>query len=230
MSSDELVDDPLSIEHHFIQKLCECIQEESAADLDRLLYRNHNDWNHAIPKGMMSLATCDQTIRNKLERNPSESPVVTLRILQKWNCDLAEDKFQSIRTNVLYTLSTLNESNHSVLNASFDVIEFCLIHTGVNVQYFDCRALDEEEGLLAVSCAQSVDYAIYQSFQRINKMQDQKRQILSIFLLNVFRMDPYHGIIAEYCYSPYDFRFDLNDYHEATGQYKDRVNISEVAI
>ncbi len=50
---------------------------------------------------------------------------------------------------MLYTLSSLSDVDHSVLNASFDIIEFCLLHSGVDPQYFDCRALDEEEGLLA---------------------------------------------------------------------------------
>ena len=218
MSSDEDPSDSLITEHQFIQKLCECIQEESAADLDRLLYENHTHHKHAIPEGMISLATCTTTIRNKLERK--ESPITTLRILVKWNCDLAENKFNSLRTNLLYTFCTVEDIE--MVEASFALIEYCILHSEVDdVQYFDCRVLDEDEGLLAVSCHQSVDEAIYQSFQRINEMQERKRQILSIFLLNVFRMDPYHGIVADYCYAPYEFAIDPNDYDPITGQYID---------
>lgn len=211
----------LTEESGFIQKLCECIQEESAADLDRLLYQNHHGWGHVIPEGMISLATCTTTIRNKLERN--ESPVTTLRILDKWKCNLAENKFNSLRSNLLYTFSTITDQ--SMLEASFEIIDFCILCSEVDVQYFDCRILNEEEGLLAVQCARSVDEAIYQSFQRINGMRSRKRQILSIFLLNVFRMDPYHNIVADYCYAPYDFEFDPNAYDENNGEYKDRMNL-----
>merc|ERR1712079_956456 len=170
----------------FLDKLCECIQEGTAADLDRMLYENHTKSRHEIPVGMISLATCNPTIRNKLARK--ESPTTTLRILVKWNCDLAEYKFDSVRTHLLYSFSTIEDTDdsYSMLNASFELIEYCILHSEVDVQYFDCRVSDEEEGLLAVSSPRSVDEAIYHSFQRINEIQERKRQILSIFLVNVF--------------------------------------------
>ena len=204
---------------YFVEKLGEYIQEKSATRIDNFLNRNKSEWKHEIPDGMVSLAICTTTIRNKLEMG--ESPVITLKILNKWNCDLAENKCQSFRM-LLYSMYTMDDDD-PLLSVSFDIIEYLLLVTDVDIQRFDCHDLEEEESILMVSCPMDVDKSVYLSFQKINILRYKQLEILKVFLINACNLEDYLGpIIAQFIWAPYKFYYDIKDYDEITGEYKCR--------
>eukprot|EP01083_Nonionella_stella_P009082 26321_1 len=206
--------------NYFVETLGAYIQEKSASNLDKFLLRNKNEWKHEIPNGMVSLGTCTTTMRNKIEMD--ESPIITLKIMQKWNCDLAENDLQSFRM-LLYGFYTLPEDD-PLLHVTFDVMEYFLVTmTHISIQDFGCRHLGEDESLLMVSCARSVDYSIYCSFNRLNLFRDKKLNILTTFLINICGLEaPYNEIIAGFVWGGYyKFKFDENEYNQTTGHYKD---------
>eukprot|EP01084_Bolivina_argentea_P111946 199663_1 len=212
-------------EDNFVEALQEYVQEKSSSKINKLLKRNKNEWKHEIPQGMISLAVCTTTIRNKIEMN--ESPVKTLEVLTDWNCDLNEDECRSFRL-MLYEFYTLDD-DQSLLNASFDIIEYYLYQTSIEIQEFDCHGLDEDESLLMVSCARWVDHSINKSFNTINELRATKLEKLSIFLFNHCNLEqPYNKIIAQYVWGgKYIFHFDENEYNHMTGEYKDKCQSDE---
>ena len=201
----------------FIEKLGEYIQEKSASRIDSFLNRNKTDWKHEIPENMVSLAICTTTMRNKLEIN--ESPVVTLKILHKYGFILSENKCQSFRM-LLYTLYTMNDDD-PLFKISIDIMEYFLsTYTNIDIQYFDCHDLDQDESILMVSCAKDVDKSIFLSFKKINEIRKRKFEILQLFLFNICKIEkPFNKIIAEYNWANYNFKYDSKNYNEITGEY-----------
>lgn len=201
----------------FIETLGEYIQEKSASRIDNFLNRNNTDWKHEIPDGMVSLAVCTTTMRNKMDLN--ESPVITLKILNKWGINLAENKCQSFRM-LLYTLYTMNDDD-PLFEISIDIMEFFLTtYSNVDIQYFDCHDLDEDESILMVSCCKDVDKSIYLSFERMNELRRKKLEIWKLLLLNACNIiKPFNEIIAEYIWTSYEFKYDEKNYNEITGEY-----------
>ena len=202
---------------YFVQKLAECIQEKSAIYVDDFLNRNNREWKHDIPIGMISLAICSTTITNKIELK--ESPVITLKILHKWGVDLTENDCNAVRM-LLYSFYTL-EDDDPVLNASFEIIEYILTNTDLTIQSFDCRGLEEDVGLMMISCAMNIDHSTNESIAKINKLRNNRMNLIQIFLLNVCKIEhPYNKIIAEYAWGGhYEFHFDEDDYDPLSGDY-----------
>merc|ERR1711902_260718 len=123
------------------------------------------------PTGMLSLATCSTTVQNKLEMG--EDPLTTVKILEKWKCDLCELECHWVRL-LLYTL----DDNDPTWQANVDIIEFFFSRTSIPTQNLDCRAVDEEYSLLCVSCPRSVDFSINLSFCKLNALRDKQREDL----------------------------------------------------
>ena len=114
------------------------------------------------------------------------------------------------------------DDDDELFDVTFDIIEFFLnTCTNIDIQYFDCRDLDEDESILMVSCAKDVDHSIYRSFEKINQIRDKKLELLKVFLFNVCKIEkPYNDLIAEYVWSGhYDFKYNEQDYNEITGEY-----------
>ena len=159
----------------------------------------------SLYKGMVSSAISTYTI--SLKRELKQSPMETVYVLQKWNVDLAEDNHIALRL-------LLCQQDP----ADFEIIEFFLDQTAVDIQYLDWRSCAHTLCIaLSPSC---FDWAVYQSFEAINKVRMLKRHDLAM-LLEEHAVCPkqVHIIISDYCYAPYHFKYDDDDYDER-GNYK----------
>ena len=108
---------------------------------------------------------------------------------------------------------------------TFEVIDWMLCHTDIDIQSLDCRALSPDDSLMLVTCSRSVDFSISQSIALLNQIRKQKHNQLFPFLCNETRLDKLCcALIADYCFGgEFIFEYDEKNYNERTGMYLEAV-------